>query len=76
MSKSLKVSEIIAKHANMKVSEISDDSNLQDDLGLDSLDIVEVVLELETEFGIEIPDEDADKFSTVGSVIKYVEGKK
>ena len=75
MSKSLEVSEIIAKLAGFKVSEISDDSNLRDDLGMDSLDGVELVMLLEEKFDIEIPDENLEKFETAGDVIRYIEKK-
>lgn len=54
---------------------VSVDADLVEDLGLDSLDVVEVVLALEEEFGVEVPDSDADKFKTVRNVVEYIEGK-
>ena len=55
--------------------EIKPESSFIDDLGADSLDTVEVVMALEEEFGIEIPDEDAEKITTVGEATKYIEDK-
>ncbi|MDF2882685.1 MAG: acpA, partial [Clostridiaceae bacterium] len=52
--------------------EISIDSSFVDDLGADSLDIVELIMALETEFDLEIPDEDAEKISTVNDVVEYI----
>ena len=46
-----------------------------DDLGADSLDTVELIMEFEEEFGIEIPDEDAEKMTTVGAAVEYIDGK-
>jgi acyl carrier protein len=54
-------------------TEITPDSHFIDDLGADSLDTVELVMALEEEFGIEIPDEDAEKIQTVGDVAKYID---
>ena len=54
---------------------ITDESSFVDDLGADSLDTVELVMALEEEFGIEIPDEDAEKITTVGDAVKYIEEK-
>jgi acyl carrier protein len=59
----------------VKVEEVKDDAKFIDDLGADSLDTVELVMALEEEFGAEIPDEDAEKLTTVGEAIKYVEDK-
>jgi acyl carrier protein len=63
---------------NLGVSEeqVTDGANLVDDLGMDSLDEVELLLELENEFAIVVPDEDAEGFITVGDVVRYVEQKK
>ncbi|SVC47252.1 uncharacterized protein METZ01_LOCUS300106, partial [marine metagenome] len=54
---------------------ISDDDSFMDDLGADSLDTVELIMAFEEEFGIEIPDEDAENIRTVGDVLKYLEDK-
>ena len=59
----------------MKESEVKFDSRFVEDLGADSLDTVELVMALEEEFGIEIPDEDAEKAKTVGDVVEYIDKK-
>lgn len=68
-----KVKKIIAEQLGVDEGEISDESHFIDDLGADSLDTVELVMALEEEFGIEIPDEDAEKIQTVGDVKKYID---
>ena len=70
-----KVKDIIAEQLGVKKEEIKAESSFIDDLGADSLDTVEVVMALEEEFGIEIPDEDAEKITTVGEAVKYIEDK-
>ena len=70
-----KVNDIISEQLGVKKDEIKPESSFIDDLGADSLDTVEVVMALEEEFGIEIPDEDAEKITTVGQAIKYIEEK-
>ena len=70
-----KVKSIIAEQLGVKLEEIKPESSFVDDLGADSLDTVELVMALEEEFGIEIPDEDAEKMGTVGEAIKYIEEK-
>lgn len=70
-----KVKSIIAEQLGVKKEEINDESKFIDDLGADSLDTVELVMALEEEFGIEIPDEDAEKMVTVGEAVKYIEEK-
>ena len=70
-----KVKSIIAEQLGVKKEEVKEDSKFIDDLGADSLDTVELVMALEEEFGIEIPDEDAEKMVTVGQAIKYIEEK-
>ncbi len=55
-------------------SEITGEATFTDDLGADSLDIVEMIMELEDEFGIEVPDEEAEKLTTVGKAIEYIKG--
>jgi acyl carrier protein len=70
-----KVKNIIAEQLGVKKEEIKPESSFTDDLGADSLDTVEVVMALEEEFGIEIPDEDAEKITTVGDSVKYIENK-
>jgi len=70
-----KVKEIIAEQLGVKKEEVTDNAKFIDDLGADSLDTVELVMALEEEFGVEIPDEDAEKMVTVGEAIKYIEQK-
>ncbi|MFH1856362.1 MAG: acyl carrier protein [Candidatus Omnitrophota bacterium] len=71
-----KIKQIIAEQLGVKLEEIKSESSFVDDLGADSLDTVELVMALEEEFSIEIPDEDAEKMTTVASAIKYIEDKK
>ncbi|MCP4403675.1 MAG: acyl carrier protein [bacterium] len=68
-----KVKEIVAEQLGVDVEEVSDEASFIDDLGADSLDTVELVMALEEEFDIEIPDEDAEKISTVKDAIAYIE---
>ena len=70
-----KVKSIIAEQLGVKSEEVTPGASFIDDLGADSLDTVELVMALEEEFGIEIPDEDAEKMTTVGDAIKYIEEK-
>jgi len=70
-----KVKSIIAEQLGVKPEEVTPAASFIDDLGADSLDTVELVMALEEEFGIEIPDEDAEKMTTVGDAIKYIEEK-
>ncbi|MCM8756755.1 MAG: acyl carrier protein [Candidatus Omnitrophica bacterium] len=70
-----RLKDIIAEQLGVKKEEIKPESSFIDDLGADSLDTVELVMALEEEFGIEIPDEDAEKMTTVGEAIKYIERK-
>jgi len=68
-----RVKEIIAKELEVDVKQLSGEAKFIEDLGADSLDIVELVMALEEEFGIDIPDEDADKLKTVGDAMKYLQ---
>ena len=68
-----KIVKIIAESLNVNENNIKSDSKFMDDLGADSLDTVELVMVLEEEFGIDIPEEDAEELFTVSDVIKYVE---
>ena len=70
-----KVRAIIAEQLGVKIEEVTDTASFVDDLGADSLDTVELVMALEEEFGIEIPDEEAEKMTSVGEAIRYVETK-
>jgi len=70
-----KVKQIIAEQLGVKKEEVTDNAKFVDDLGADSLDTVELVMALEEEFGVEIPDEDAEKLATVGDALRYIEEK-
>lgn len=75
MSVSEKVKEMIVKQLDVSKDAVVPEAKFIDDLGADSLDIVELVMALEDEFGIEIPDEDTEKMETVGDAIRYIEGR-
>lgn len=68
-----KVKEIIAKELEVDGKQLTAEAKFIEDLGADSLDIVELVMALEEEFGVDIPDEDADKLKTVGDAMKYLQ---
>jgi len=70
-----RVKEIIADQLGEPVENITPDKDFVNDLGADSLDVVELVMALEEEFGIEIPEEDAEKIKTVGDAINYIKQK-
>ena len=70
-----KVKGIIAERLGIDENEIKLESNFVNDLGADSLDVVELVMALEEEFDVEIPDEDAENVGTVNDVVKYVSSK-
>ena len=67
-----KVKSIIAEQLGVKIEEVTDSASFVDDLGADSLDTVELVMALEEEFGIEIPDEEAEKIQSVGQAVDYI----
>jgi acyl carrier protein len=68
-----RVRSIIVEKLGVDESEITRDASFQDDLGADSLDTVELIMEFEKEFDMTIPDEDAEKIATVGDAIDYVQ---
>ena len=68
-----KVKEIIIEQLQVDESEVTLDTNLMKDLSADSLDAVEIIMAIEEEFDIEIPDEEAEKFQLVSDLVKYVE---
>jgi acyl carrier protein len=70
-----KIKSIIAEQLGVKIEEVTPEASFFDDLGADSLDTVELIMALEEEFGVEIPDEDAEKMQTVGDAIKYINEK-
>lgn len=71
-----KVKAIIVEQLGAEEEDVKVDSSFVDDLGADSLDIVELVMALEEEFELEIPDEDAEKIRTVGEAVKYIKEHK
>ncbi len=76
MSKSnITVNEIIIDKLGVEESKITLDAKFIDDLGADSLDTVELIMQFEEEFNIEIPDEDAENITTVGKAVEYIESK-
>ena len=71
-----KVKEILSKQLEVCVDEIQLANSLQEDLGADSLDVVEIVMALEDEFSIEIADEETAKIKTVDDIVKYIDSQK
>ena len=67
-----RVKKIIINHLGAEEAKVTENASFIDDLGADSLDQVELVMAFEEEFGIEIPDEAAEKITTVGSAVKYI----
>lgn len=70
-----RVTKVIVDRLGVDESEIKLEASFREDLGADSLDVVELVMELEDEFDMEISDEDAEKIATVGDAITYIQGK-
>lgn len=68
-----RVKGIVVEQLGVAEEEVATEASFVDDLGADSLDVVELVMALEEEFGVEIPDEDAEKMVTVGQAVKYIE---
>lgn len=75
MSIEAKVKQIIVEQLGVDEAQVDNTASFVDDLGADSLDIVELVMAFEEAFNIDIPDEDAEKISTVKDAIDYIEGK-
>ena len=75
MGLSPKVKDIIVEQLGVDPEKVKTEASFIDDLGADSLDTVELIMALEEEFNVEIPDEDAEKMQTVGDAIKYIESK-
>lgn len=71
-----RVKRIIVDKLNVDPSEVTPEASIKEDLGADSLDVMDLVLELEDEFEMEISDEDAEKISTVGDIVEYIESHK
>ncbi|MDE5413001.1 MAG: acyl carrier protein [Bacillaceae bacterium] len=70
-----RITKIIVDRLGVEESEVKPESSFKDDLGADSLDVVELVMELEDEFDLEISDEDAEKISTVQDVVSYIQSQ-
>jgi acyl carrier protein len=68
-----KVKDIIIDKLGAEEDKITESASFMDDLGADSLDTVELIMELEEEFGLEIPDEEAEKLATVADAVKYID---
>ena len=68
-----RVAKIVVEHLGVEADKVTQDASFIDDLGADSLDIVELVMAFEEEFGVEIPDDAADSILTVGDAVKFIE---
>jgi len=67
--------EIIVEELDVTPEQVTPDARFQEDLGADSLDVVELIMKIEEKFGIEVPDTDAEKIRTVQDAVKYIESK-
>ena len=70
-----KVKELNSEQLDVKADDITEASNIQDDLGADSLDVVDLVMALEDEFDVEIPEDQVENIKTVGDIVKFIEDK-
>ena len=70
-----KIKDIIVEQLSVNAEQVTPEAKFIEDLGADSLDIVELVMAFEEEFGVEVPDSDAEKLLSVGDVVKYIEDK-
>lgn len=71
----LKLIKIVAEKLNIEEKNVTAASRFQEDLGADSLDIVELLMEIEEEFGVNISDDESERLKTVGDAVKYIEAK-
>ena len=71
-----RVKKMVVEHLDVEEEKVTENAHFIDDLGADSLDIVELVMAFEEEFGVEIPDDAAEKITTVGDATKYIEEHK
>ncbi|PTX61254.1 acyl carrier protein [Melghirimyces profundicolus] len=70
-----RVQRIIVDRLGVDSSEVTKEASIKDDLGADSLDVMDMILELEDEFSMEISDEEAEKINTVGDIVNYIESR-
>lgn len=70
-----KVKEMLCEQLDVEEDKVTLEASIVDDLGADSLDVVDMIMSLEEEFDVEIPDEDVENIKTVGDMVKYIEGK-
>ncbi len=68
-----KIRDILSQQFEVSPEDITEDTNIVDDLGADSLDVVELIMSVEDEFGISVPDEDAVELTTAGKIVEYIE---
>ena len=68
-----KVKDLISEQLDVKADEITEDSSIQDDLGADALDVVDLVMAIEDEFSVEIPEDQVENIKTVGDIVDYLE---
>ena len=68
-----KIQQILADQLDLDTDKITMDSNIVEDLEADSLDVVDLIMSMEDEFGVEVPDEEIENFHTVGDIVRYVE---
>ncbi len=76
MSNAEKVKEIIANELEIEAAEVVDGASLIDDLGADSLSVMELMIAFDDEFGVEVPEEDYEKLITVGDLVSYIDSNK
>ena len=70
-----KVKAILAEQFDVEEDSLTPESNIMEDLGADSLDVVDLLMTLEDEFDVEIPDEEIENIRTIGTLVKYIEGR-
>ncbi|MBQ7972258.1 MAG: acyl carrier protein [Lachnospiraceae bacterium] len=70
-----KITEIITEQLNVTGIEITEETSIKDDLGVDSLDLLELIMAFESEYGVEIPPEDLEGVNTVGDIMEYISKK-
>ena len=68
-----KVKAILAEQVDVEEDKVTADTDLQEDLGADSLDVVDLLMSIEDEFGVEVPDDEIENIKTVGSLVSYIE---